>query len=518
MTAPDPAVEREPAIGRARILFWLALLVVAALAVYNDFHKVMWTDEAYSLDTVSGSLSRAFHQALHYELQPPLYFLLLRLWRRLGDSIEVARLLSTFLALGTVAVLYQVQRTLRLSGRYVSLPLLAALCPYLLWAASEARGYALTLFLTSCATYFYVRLLTAPPGTLKRPAVMYILTWLAALLTFYYSGFVLAAQVIATAAVRRRLAVVTGCAFVIGLLLLPWVPTILGQIRAHPIVDPQAAVSAAGVLERAWQGLGWAFRFVLEAVYVAPALRRPIVLAVLAALIAGIVVVLWRGRRQVTDPLLAVFAVTTLVPLGVLFLGKSMGLLGVEFRYLGIVVASLLVLLALVAERFPWPPGRAWLAIGFTLFGALSVVSFQRLQAGYEDWRSAAGFVGSRERPGETVFVFEPDAVLPFRYYYRGHRPVVGLPIERPTDVYSVERQALQSPAQVDTRLCSEGGDSTYWVVARHQHPAFGGLKLREYLRTRATPLELLRVPGIEVGRYRRTTPCAIANGAGSGD
>ena len=44
MTAPDPAVERGPAIERARMFLWLALLVVAGL---DDDDALQLVPESY---------------------------------------------------------------------------------------------------------------------------------------------------------------------------------------------------------------------------------------------------------------------------------------------------------------------------------------------------------------------------------------------------------------------------------------------------------------------------------------
>jgi hypothetical protein len=41
----------------------------------------IWEDEAFSLNTSGAGVGYAIRQALHFELQPPLYFVLLTLWR-----------------------------------------------------------------------------------------------------------------------------------------------------------------------------------------------------------------------------------------------------------------------------------------------------------------------------------------------------------------------------------------------------------------------------------------------------
>ncbi len=54
----------------------------------------IWQDEAYTLQTTSNGVAYAFHQALSFEQNAPLYFVLISLWRSLGDGIFYLRLFS----------------------------------------------------------------------------------------------------------------------------------------------------------------------------------------------------------------------------------------------------------------------------------------------------------------------------------------------------------------------------------------------------------------------------------------
>jgi hypothetical protein len=494
-----------------RLLAWLAAVILVVLALYIDTHKVLWTDEAFSLDTSSGALSRSFSQALNFELQPPLYYLVLNLWLRLSRSIEFARLLSTVFVAAALPLLYHTGQVLRLSGWTISLPLLAALCPYVLWSASEARPYGLVVLLSAAVTYCYVRLLREPTGNVRSLATWYTVGWYLCILTFYYSGFLLLGQVVGAALVRRRLGIITLSGAMVGLLLVPWIPVVLTQMTVHPVTAPRAAIEGPTALEHGWATLRWAFGYSLESLFFAPALRRPWVLGVLAGGIGVIGVGYWRHRRSlIRDPMLLVFTTCALLPLAVLLAFKFLGVLELWPRYFAAVVVSVLTWMALVADRFPLARARLVLGGTMILFGALCVVSFRRISGGYEDWQSAARFVSAAEAAGDVIFVFEPDGVLSFRYYYRGQRPVFGLPVDRPTEEYSVERQAIHSVAQVGARIRAKVGPSgVFWVVARHQQPAFGRAFLDAFIDGQTTRLKESHPEGIDVGRFRygKTTP-----------
>jgi hypothetical protein len=495
------------------LLACLATLIVVGVALYIDSHKVMWTDEAYSLDTSSGTLSRTFSQALHFELQPPFYYLVLNLWLRLSRSIEFARVLSTLFALASVPLLYRIGTLLRLSGWTISLPLLAALCPYFLWSASEARPYGLAVLLSCCTTYLYVRLLSEPTENPRGLTAWFVVSWYVSLLTFYYSGFLLLGQVVGAALARRRFGLMVLSAAIVGILLIPWAPIVLTQMEVHPVTAPRAAIPGQTALEHGWATLRWAFGFALESLFFAPALRRPVVLAVLATAVVIIAVGYWRHRRAIAwDPMLLAFTSSALVPLGVLLTFKFLGILELWPRYFAAVAVSVLAWMALVADRFPLPWGRRALGGSMVLFGALCVLSFQRISGGYENWQAAAQIVRAGEAAGDVIFVFEPDGVLSFRYYYRGGRPIFGLPVDRPTEEYSVERQAIHSVDQVASRVRSKVGPSgEFWVVARHQQPAFGRALLDSFIVSRTTPLSDSHPEGIDVGRFRLGKATAAA-------
>jgi hypothetical protein len=245
----------------------------------------------------------------------------------------------------------------------------------------------------------------------------------------------------------------------------------------------------------------------------APALRRPAVQIVIAVAIVAVVVAYWRARRPATDPMLRVFVVTAILPIAMILsltLGSSP--FSVQPRHLGFAAPGVVALMALVADRFPWPPMGRLLGASMLLFGILCVVGFQRNNRRTTDWEAAARFVSTHETPGEVVFVFEPDAVLPFQYYYRGTRPVFGLPVDRLGNVFSVERHAIHSVEQVAARVRAKTGSSgEFWVVAREPRPVWGRALLDEYLRRHA--MLVVRGPqgGIDVGRYRLVSSSPLA-------
>jgi hypothetical protein len=80
---------------RADALWFCPLLAAhLALTIPLAWKLNLWIDEASSLATSGKTLLFAVRQAFSYELQAPLYFALLNLWRIPSESIFHARLFS----------------------------------------------------------------------------------------------------------------------------------------------------------------------------------------------------------------------------------------------------------------------------------------------------------------------------------------------------------------------------------------------------------------------------------------
>jgi uncharacterized membrane protein len=110
-----------------------------AITIWNSVHKSLWIDEAYSFHSANRAVLTTWHQAIHFETQPPLYFVLLNLWLRLGSpSVHWMRTLSALAAIGCMAFLWAT-RPANLGRRGVPAPVFAMVTATVVWAAAEAR-------------------------------------------------------------------------------------------------------------------------------------------------------------------------------------------------------------------------------------------------------------------------------------------------------------------------------------------------------------------------------------------
>jgi hypothetical protein len=452
-------------------------------------------DESYTLLTSQQSFARTWHQALHFELQPPLYFLLLNAWLKLGGgTIEWARALSMLSVLGCVIVLWLATRPIQ-SGRGLPAPFAAVLTATVVWAAAEARDYALLLLLSALSYWLLLRLVSGRTHHQRRDTVWYAIVAYLSLLTMYYSGFVLFGQWIAALTVRRARWVVTAALAAVGIALIPWLGVILSQVAGHTNFNPPFA---ADVAQSNLPGgaLALVLRDLLGAVYAtAPVLSRPYVALVLAALLAAVALIRLGGgidRRVLQTPEERVLAITLAVSAAAFVVLRVSNIALVWPRHMTVLTPGFILLWTVWMAR---APSIEWTRVAVVLFAGVAVttlVSYER-DADVADSRGAAAYV-FHHAPADPVLVVGPEAVFAFRYYYRGQdhgtAPVLGVPTDASLEVYNPDSIPLTSPSQIRARVAAAGAPRTFWLVVSKQfiwHSAAADSALQIFLRSSVT-------------------------------
>lgn len=186
----------------ARVWLGLILLLAWGLRLYHLGAMSLWWDESLSWDRALGSIPDILSNTILIQnvatrdLHPPLYFLLLHFSVLAAGATEFAlRFLSASANLLTLALLYPL--TLRLvKNKFVALltVLFAAVSPFYVWYAQEARPYALVLLWSAFAAYALVRWLDAKPQTWRAFGsrwFIFFVIGLALTLATHYLSFIL---------------------------------------------------------------------------------------------------------------------------------------------------------------------------------------------------------------------------------------------------------------------------------------------------------------------------------------
>jgi mannosyltransferase len=353
-----------------------------------------WIDEGIAVGIASQPLAD-IPGSLRLDGAPPLYYLVLNLWISLFGSSEAAtHTLSLLFALAVVPAALWAGWSLfgRRTGWICAG--LAAINPYLASYANESRMYTLVALLVMivAATFLHAFVF----GN-RRYLPVFVVALTLLLYTHNWGIFIVlatGAAVIPCAVIRgegRRTMVDGALAFgLVALLYLPWVPTLLYQVSHNP--NP------------------WARRPTLVA------LREHVALAfggrevVIGLGIGSLIALLDILRRPVSR--MAV-AVGTMLAMSVLVLAGGWLSAVWAYRYVGVVVSPLMLLLALgLARGGKLAMAALTLAALFTVPVGVRVNPYQKSNA-REVAESAAPQLG----PGDLVI--SPDFTqIPLLAYY----------------------------------------------------------------------------------------------------
>jgi len=145
-------------------------------------------DEAFSLNTSANSLIKVLRLSYNFEGQPPVYFMVLALWRKINDGIFFARLLSAIFTLLSAVGLEKVLRLIfeKIYTRWIIV--LFLLNPFTVWASLEIRTYSLVVLLTLTAVYFFYLIYYYNKKSHK---IVFILICIIGVYTQYYFVFLI---------------------------------------------------------------------------------------------------------------------------------------------------------------------------------------------------------------------------------------------------------------------------------------------------------------------------------------
>ncbi|MEJ7784125.1 MAG: glycosyltransferase family 39 protein [Solirubrobacteraceae bacterium] len=208
----------------------LGLLVVSFLLRSTALHGRFWIDEGLSVGIASFPLTD-IPGALRQDGSPPLYYGLLHVWINLvGDGEARTHALSLGFALLTVPVGFGFARALFSERAAWLTAIVAALIPFLSYYAQETRMYALAALLSMLAAGSFA--LVFLQGR-KRWMPAFVLSGAALMYTHNWGLFMMAGLGLALLPLLRAGRVAWRDALIgfgaIGLLYLPWLPTVIYQ-------------------------------------------------------------------------------------------------------------------------------------------------------------------------------------------------------------------------------------------------------------------------------------------------
>lgn len=446
-----------------RAVVYALVLVNLCVTLPLAYKLNIWTDEAYTLHTTAGGVADAWRRAISFELQPPLYFVLSSLWRKVSGSVFCARLFSV------VCVALTVRVAAALSRRYVPrihagwLAAVVALHPFAVWAATEIRVYALVVLLSALLLLLFFDGYLAPEPR-RRARVLYVLLCVLALYTHYYLGFILAANACALLVLRRwrvLRAYLVGMAAV-ALCFAPLALVVRGQMGVLGNSAGRALTPAEALKLLYWR----VYEYALPVEWVpSQALRSWLVRLGFVAALATLVA--WLRRRPEPAHAAALIITTTaaflfLIPL------LSTGEAFAHARHTtALFVPVSLSLLAVLASFGRKTLLVAWILVSLSFYAGSLATTYAPL-AKPGDWERVAAYIRAHEQPGQPVLVFRASGALPLAHYYSGPNPLVPLPAPPDLKTYDLRAETIGGEADIAAALARLGGDhERLWLVTQ---------------------------------------------------
>lgn len=445
------------------------ILLAFGLRAYRLGTQSIWYDEALSVHYARQPLPELLRLVATSD-HPPLYFLLLHAWLRLGafgrPTVEfLVRFPSLLAGVLLVPVAYVLGRRLLTPRAAILAAFLTAVSPFHVWYAQETRMYTLAVLLTALASYVLLRaLLRAAYEPPVRLWSAYAFLIILALYTHFYTTFILLAHFAFVAwyawregggrvkeawRVGRPWAVATLAAVAF---FLPWGSRAAGQLQANDTywrgtLDLGRTVVRTAQALTAGETLGGVNAAVVTGAYLL--LAGIGCVRLLTACSAGT----WRVRLQ--PRAVAVFlAGYVLIPL--------LALLAIAYnrpkfapRYLLTVAPALALLAASGVTRWPSADGRRqvaggrWQRVGCQLPSALSrlvtanwtLVGIAIAGSGLSlwhhyfdpalykpDWRAAAEYIADHAGPRDAVVIVAGHTAPAFAFYNRRGLEVYPIP------------------------------------------------------------------------------------------
>ena len=462
---PEPGPARP--VRRPGVAALVALIAVnACVAITLSALLNMDTDESYTLSTTSGSAQHAIAQSLHFEFQPPVYFLTEWAWRHLDPSVFFARLFSVLCIAATIVVVWALSKRTAPFTNPAWLTAAVALNPFVIWCAVEMRVYALVMLLSTLLLLTFFDGFVAEKPSLRAQLVFGALA-IVSLYTFYFLGFLLIGFAVALLVMARwrALAAYAAVGVVVALAFLPLASAVGRQasasvadfgerfsfVQSFGVLTKVLALAAMPIRWAQWHGLWLIFAVALAAFGV------HIIRSMAAA---------WPPRPT---PQLAAAACVILVASIAFAAALAFTQQPLANRYIAFLFIPAVTCAYALFSAFDNYVRRALAgaALGVALIaGMISLVVEYSPIAKTGDWHRVAAYVMHQEQPGEPILVFQAEAAVPLTFYYRGANELV--PVPRPLDMqtYDLRGLVLRSERDVEATLArTPGTHRVIWVV-----------------------------------------------------
>ena len=443
--------------------YLIHLIVFLNLAITIPLGAILniWTDEAYSLNTAGKNLQYAITQGINFELQPPLYFILLNIWHSLNNSIFWARLFSIICIAITIYVVALLAEKYIKTINSVCIATIFAFNPFTIKVALEIRVYAFAMLLSALLLLFFFDGYLARKSQSKAK-VIYLGLAIIALYSQYYLACLLMANAIALFLLRRWQAFKSylwGMSLV-ALCFSPMLFFLTNQVSTH--ANPSE--------KNFWQN----FIFIQESKvqgFLGNFSNLPPAILICLCLLSLLLIlglIFATDLRLINRNHVAIWTINiTAIPFFAGILVATNGFL--LFRHtVGVFIVFCLGFFLLLS-LIKYPKLRNTIVIFITTIALLFYT--QNLYKNYSvlakagDWKRVSTYIMNSEQPQQEILVFTSIGAEELSYYYDGINQIIPLPKPDDFKKYALDNYALNNEAEIIQALISDRHD--LWLVER---------------------------------------------------
>jgi hypothetical protein len=449
LTRTWPLPKRGAAVA---VLAYFAVLAGASHALGT------WTDEEYTLATTARGVAFAWQRAIDVELQAPLYFAVLAVWRELDSSVWFARLFSVLCATGFFVALLSILRRVAPTKSPV-LPALSIACnPFTVYCAFDIRLYAAALLISASTWLAFDSGFDSSQST--RARIAFCILAIVGLYTQYFLGFALVGFG-ATLLVKKKWSALRPYAIAlvaIGLAAIPLLGIVRSQVGGSGETTADAATLLRVTLVHPWIDFVLPFDRNWDTYH----LRIPYV--VLAAAIVVLVVYARPRMTPMLGGLVAAFVTVELLFVAiVLTLRLDLNVRHYVALFLPALVAGYGLVEALDAGRQRRIATVVSWSYGLLVLAVLLAQHHELAQDG--DTKRVAAYLEERAPPGAIVAVFPADALPAYARQYRGAARLVPFPHALPAGRYDLSQIEVESEGAASHALSKFGSVAPIWLV-----------------------------------------------------
>jgi hypothetical protein len=450
----------ETSLIRSSIL-WGLMAVSLVLSLVLAYLLNIRFDEAFTLNTTSQGVAYAFRQAITFEQQAPLYFVILSIWRNIDSSVIFARLFSVLCFPLFVWIVAEVGKRYVKGVNPLVFAAVAVVHQQTVWSSLDIRLYSLMLVFSGLLLlFFYDGYLAEKPKTRSR--VLYVIVSILALYTQYYLGFQLVAGAAALLVLGRWRALSRYLLdmLVVGLFFIPMLFVIKQQfteVSGHT----EVALSVSELIKGTYQRITPLF---ISVDWLEPETLKRWLARGAALFIAALFCWQIARKRKPEDVALGIFIV---VLLGFFFFTYSLlGEQGIQHRHMsGLLLPLLLVTFSALTSLSSKKLIYGWLVLLIFLNVGYLYVAYKPL-AKPGDFIRVAQYVMTNEAANQPVLVFHADAILPLEQYYRGENTLVALPQKSNFIVWDPRNNVLKDETQILDIIDNQPGNpERFWLV-----------------------------------------------------